>query len=180
MDGDAPAPGIVPPPRTKPTDTTSDQHHAERADRERRSDVDPLARPAPCPTVVDEVTPSADRSSATKAAQLAKRSPGALAMPRASTASTSAGRSGRAVVADGGGSRRMAVMSAASLSRSKGCRPVRARKAIAARAYWSADPSMSRPSSCSGAMESSVPMIVPARVSEVSWVRSLVRPKSVR
>ena len=79
-----------------------------------------------------EVTPSADRSSETNAAQLGKRSADDFAIPLAMTASTASGRSGRAPCADGGGSRRMAVMRAASLSRSYGRCPVSARWAIAA------------------------------------------------
>ncbi len=107
--------GLVPPPRTKPTDTTatSTTPSAPIAAAIRRRSVGAAGA---VPTVVDEVTPSADRSSVTKAAQLANRSPGDLAMPRASTASTggrkvgpSRGSGRRRVAQDGRDQRRLAV-----------------------------------------------------------------------
>ena len=111
--------------------------------------------------------------------QVAKRAAGSFAIARASTASTAAGRSGRAALAGGGGAVRWAVMIASWLARGNGTSPVRHSYATQASEYWSLAAVTTDPRvSCSGEQYAMVPTISPVPVSSVSSSSSRLMPKS--
>ena len=83
--------------------------------------------------------------------QVGYRSAGDLASALEMTRSMASGSSGRRSRSEGGDSESWAHMRAMFSLRRKGGWPVSISTTAQARAYWSARPSMTRPSICSGA-----------------------------
>ena len=111
----------------------------------------PHPRPAPAPES-NRRRPNAARSASANSRQLPYRSAGDFASARAKTASALAGNPGRQLDSAGGGSDSCAYMTAVASSRGNGGAPVSISNAAQASAYWSARPSTSLPSICSGEM----------------------------
>ncbi len=113
----------------------------------------------------------------------AKRSSGALARRRATSASTASGTATETAASAGGGWLTWSCASSTYCNDANGGRPASISKSMAPSAYWSVRAVISAAHHCSGAMYAGVPSGAPVAVSFIgsapgSGVSTLAMPKS--